>query len=151
MLGAELYFAPHVVRSGTIGSTKTRQEEINTAIAVKKALSTSKSIQKLISRAARKVQPGHATVDVGTLNPQDREIRETQRSFIKNCEWWIDACSDHKEQALHLLVLLGSARITPTEYRIAIQGIAAAVRGPTLAEHHYYRPQAHPWSLPDGW
>lgn len=151
MLGAELYFAPRVVRSGTIGSTKACQEEINNAIAVKKALRTSKRIQKLTSRAAQKIQPGDAIVDTGTFSHQDPEIRETQRAFIKNCDWWNDACGDYKEKVLHLIALLGSKRITPSEYRSAIKGIAAAVRGPTLSGPQYYRPQAHPWRLPGGW
>lgn len=151
MSGAELYFAPRIVRSGTYGSTKNCQEEINNAIAVKMASRISKRIQKLTSRATRKVQPADAIVDAGTLSQQDREIRETQRAFIKNCDWWNDACGDHKEQVLHLIALLGSKRITPSEYCIAIKGIADAVRGPTLAGSQYYRPPAHPWRLPGGW
>jgi hypothetical protein len=151
MMGAELYFAPRVVRSGNIGSTKACQEEINNAIAVKKALRTSKRIQKLTSRAARKVQPGDATVDAGALSPQDREIRETQRDFIKNCDWWRYAGEEQQESVLQIIVMLRDGRVTPAEYRVAIKSIAEIVRGPKISGPQYYRPEAHPWKLSGGW
>jgi hypothetical protein len=147
MSRAELYFEPRVVRSGTIGSTKASQDEINNAIAVESELRTSKRVKKLTSRPAKKYRAN----DVSALSQTDSEVIETQRAFIQNCDWWRHAREEQQESVLQIIVMLRDGRVTPAEYRVAIKSIAEIVRGPKISGPQYYRPEAHPWKLPGGW
>ncbi len=146
MSRAELYFEPRFVRSGTIGSTKACQEEINNAIAVEQETRKTKHIRKLMLRRARKYR-----LNDEILNQKDVGLIETQRAFIKNCDWWREAGEEQKESVLLLIVMLRDGRVTPAEYRFAIKSIAEIVRGPIIAGLQYYRPEAHPWKLSGGW
>jgi len=146
MSRAELYFEPRIVRSGTIGSTKACQEEINNAIAIEQVTRTSKRIRKLTLRLAKKNR-----LNDEILNQPDLGIIETQRAFIKNCDWWRDAGEEQKESVLLLIVMLRDGRVTPAEYRVAIKSIAEIVRGSIIAGPQYYRSEAHPWKLSGGW
>lgn len=158
-LPAEAYFAPRVVRSGTVGHQPERQQEINDAIATIKAQRSERRNETLILSAQSSQEEKENSADGRPSADNDpeasaaleREIRQAQSSWL-NKSGWAEYCDERaQENILELIALQMRGILSPSEFAAAIREARCAVTGTTSRDGGYYRPQAHPWKLPGGW
>lgn len=158
-LPAEAYFAPLVVRSGSICHQPERQQQINDAIATIKAQRSERRNELLILNSQQNQEEKENSADVRPSADNDpeasaaleREIRQAQSLWL-NKSGWAEYCDERaQENILELIALQMRGSLAPSEFAAAIREVQRAVTGTKSREGGYYRPQAHPWKLPGGW
>lgn len=170
-LPAEAYFAPRVVRSGTVGHQPERQRQINAGVAAIKALRSERRNERLIQGAQSQLSKevsmkdaADAEISGGSGNTVPavddaeasaalkREIRQTQSSWLRASQW-VELCDEKtRDDLLELIALQVRGGLAPGEFTKAMRESRNAVIGTTpLRDDNYYHPRACPWKMPGGW